>query len=163
MPRAKKEDIFYTLLKDFAARIDDAAEEYVRIITSYPDTTSEIPQMKVFENKCDEKVKHIMEELYSSFVTPIERSDINDLALAMDDIVEDYKKDPLVMEKAIAVGHIEDEGDLVYQNALRRLFQEEPNGRYTVTWTRLFDQMENLLDACDNTAGVVRSVVLKGA
>ena len=64
MPRAKKEDIFYTLLKDFAARIDDAAEEYVRIITSYPDTTSEIPQMKVFENKCDEKVKHIMEELY---------------------------------------------------------------------------------------------------
>ena len=65
--------------------------------------------------------------------------------------------------KAIAVGHIEDEGDLVYQNALRRLFLEEPNGRYTVTWTRLFDQMENLLDACDNTAGVVRSVVLKGA
>ena len=81
----------------------------------------------------------------------------------MIDHLPDYKKDTLVMEKAIAVGHIEDEGDLVYQNALRRLFQEEPNGRYTVTWTRLFDQMENLLDACDNTAGVVRSVVLKGA
>jgi uncharacterized protein Yka (UPF0111/DUF47 family) len=81
----------------------------------------------------------------------------------MIDHLPDYKKDTLVMEKAIAVGHIEDEGDLVYQNALRRLFLEEPNGRYTVTWTRLFDQMENLLDACDNTAGVVRSVVLKGA
>ncbi len=206
MPRAKKEDVFYTLLKDFAARIEDAAVEYAMIITGFPETISEIPQMKVFENKCDEKVKHIMEELYSSFVTPIERSDIDDLALAMDDIVDymnsissgldlfnvnemrkegpqmanltltavkdirimidhlpDYKKDPLVMEKAIAVGHIEDEGDLVYQNALRRLFLEEPSGRYTVTWTRLFDQMENLLDACDNTAGVVRSVVLKGA
>ena len=215
MPRAKKEDIFYTLLKDFASRIEDAANgtggtrrqtsiedaavEYVKVITDFPETTSEIPQMKVYENKCDEKVKHIMEELYSSFVTPIERSDINDLALAMDDIVDymnaiasgldlfnvnemrkegltavkdihvmidhlpDYKKDTLVMEKAIAVGHIEDEGDLVYQNALRRLFLEEPNGRYTVTWTRLFDQMENLLDACDNTAGVVRSVVLKSA
>lgn len=206
MPRAKKEDIFYTLLKDFAARIEDAAVEYVKVITDFPETTSEIPQMKVYENKCDEKVKHIMEELYSSFVTPIERSDINDLALAMDDIVDymnaiasgldlfnvnemrkegpqmanltltavkdihvmidhlpDYKKDALVMEKAIAVGHIEDEGDLVYQNALRRLFLEEPNGRYTVTWTRLFDQMEDLLDACDNTAGVVRSVVLKSA
>ncbi len=34
MPRAKKEDIFYTLLKDFAARIDDAAEEYVKIINA---------------------------------------------------------------------------------------------------------------------------------
>jgi hypothetical protein len=42
MPRAKKEDIFYTLLKDFAARIDDAAEEYVKIITNFPETTSEI-------------------------------------------------------------------------------------------------------------------------
>ena len=88
MPRAKKEDIFYTLLKDFAARIEDAAVEYVKVITDFPETTSEIPQMKVYENKCDEKVKHIMEELYSSFVTPIERSDINDLALAMDDIVD---------------------------------------------------------------------------
>jgi uncharacterized protein Yka (UPF0111/DUF47 family) len=206
MARAKKEDIFYTLLKDFAERIEDAAVEYVNSIENYPESSADIPQMKVFENKCDEKVKHIMEELYSSFVTPIERSDINDLALAMDDIVDDmnsiasgldlfnvsemrkegpqlaglaltavkdlhimidhlpdYKKDPLVMEKAIAVGHIEDEGDLVYQSALRRLFLEEPGGRYTVTWTRLFDLMEDLLDACDHTAGVVRSVVMKNA
>ncbi len=33
-------------------------------------------------------------------------------------VLSDYKKDPTVMEKAIAVGHVEDEGDLIYHNAL---------------------------------------------
>ncbi len=121
--------------------------------------------------ECDEKVQHIMKELYASFVTPFEREDISDLALRLDDIVDgmnsvaerldlfnvddtrkeamqlaeltlracktvqemlsvlsDYKKDSTVMEKAIAVGHVEDEGDLIYHNALSRLFRDEMPG-----------------------------------
>lgn len=206
MARKKTEDPFYTMLRDLAKTIEDAARTYASILDNYPESGSHIPQMKVYENECDEKVSRIMKELYASFITPFERGDISDLALAMDDIVDDmnavatdldlynvremrregaqmgeltlramqevyemidrlpdYKKDPIVMEKAIGIGHIEDEGDAVYQNATRRLFLDEENGRYTVTWIRLFDLMESTLDACDSAAGVVRSVVMKGA
>ncbi|EEE17724.1 hypothetical protein IV60_GL000104 [Lancefieldella rimae] len=201
-----KEDIFYTLFKEFGAKIVETAEEYSTILDGYPETAARIPQMKVYERECDEKVQRIMKELYSSFVTPFEREDISDLALGLDDIVDgmnsvserldlfnvdefrkegaqlaeltlracitvkemldhlaDYKKDPIVMEKAIAVGHVEDEGDLVYHNALSRLFRDEMTGRETVAWLRIFDRMEQALDSCDKAAGIVRSVVMKNA
>lgn len=208
MARIKKEDEFYTLLKEFAALIVEAAEEYSAIINDFPNSVSSIPQMKVFESNCDERVKVIMGKLYTSFITPIDREDISTLALAMDDVADsmygvavrldlfnikdlrmeakqiaeltlnavkkmqeminhlpDYKKDPIVMEKSIEVGSIEDEGDTVYQNALRRLFgaDEDAGGKYAVTWLRIFDRMELCLDACDRVAGIVRDIVMKEA
>ena len=206
MPRMKKEDQFYTMLKDLAQTLSDAADEYVTIFEDYPASESHIPQMKVYENQCDQKVSHILKELYSSFITPFEREDISALAFAMDDIIDNmnaaamlfdllsmsdmckeapqmarltklavdevktmidhlpnYKTDRLVMEMSIAIGSVEDEGDVIYQNAMRRLFTDEEAGRYTLAWVRMFEIMEKCMDACDHTAGVVRSVVMKSA
>jgi hypothetical protein len=76
----------------------------------------------------------------------------------------DYKRDDMVMKKAIAVGHVEDGGDEVYENALRALFREdETRGKESLAWLRLYDRMEHCLDACDHAAGVVRNVVLKAS
>ena len=61
------------------------------------------------------------------------------------------------------ISDIEDEGDVVYNGGVRRLFHDEENGRTTVTWLRLFDRMESCIDACDHTAKVVRTVVMKSA
>ena len=88
MPRIKKEDEFYTMLKEFAALIVEAADEYHKIICEFPESMSSIPQMKVYESKADERVKAIMAKLYTSFITPIDREDISSLALAMDDVVD---------------------------------------------------------------------------
>lgn len=206
MARIKKEDIFYTLLKELSDKILEAAEEYANIVCNYPDSFSRVPQMKVYENECDEEVKRIMEKLYTSFITPFEREDISDLTLALDDIIDDmngvvirldlfniqemrdeapqmaeltlrcvqevremiqllpnYKKDRRVMEHAAVISKIEDEGDTVYENALRRLFREKENGRNAVSWLREFDRMEGTLDACDRVAYIVRGVVMKSA
>ena len=202
----KKEDIFYTLLKQVANEMVGAAEEYAAIMRDFPDSTARIPRMKVFETTIDELVADIMKRLYTSFITPFEREDISDLALRMDDVVDimelvavrldlfgmqkmrpeaiemaeltlkamnelkqvidrlpNYKRDDEVMHHAIAVSRIEDGGDRVYQNAIRRLFSEEDDGEEIVTWLRIFDRMENCLNACDQAAGVVRSVVMKSA
>ncbi len=208
MARKKKEDEFYTLLREFAALIVEAAAEYSSIICEFPESKSRIPHMKVYESTGDERVQTIMKKLYSSFITPIDREDISDLALAMDDVIDsmygvavrfdlfnisdlrleakqiaeltvravdemqeminhlaDYKKDRVVMEKALAVGSVEDEGDTVYQNALRRLFSddEDNGGKYAVTWLRIFDRMEICLDVCDRVAATVREIVMKDA
>lgn len=210
MPHAKKEDNFYTLFREFARDLIKVAEDYEVLIKGYPATSTLIPKMRVHEDRCDEHVKKIMNELYSSFITPFDRNDISDLALRLDDVVDymegssvrldlfnmhgtreeavqlasltkeavadlylmidhlpNYKTDRVVMEKAISVGHIEDEGDHVYESALRRLFHEEDIDEYrrghVVGWLRVFDRMEMCLNACDDAAGVVRSVVMKSA
>ena len=71
----------------------------------------------------------------------------------------------LRIEKAIEVGTVEDEGDTVYQLALRRLFsdEEDASGKYAVTWLRIFDRMELCLDACDRVSGIVRDIIMKDA
>ncbi|MBQ9315570.1 MAG: DUF47 family protein [Atopobiaceae bacterium] len=207
MPRVKKEDIYYTLLKQLAAVLVDAGQEYVTIMSGFPETFTRLPRMKMLETRADETVRDIMTRLYTSFITPFDREDIGELALAMDDVVDhmeaatirldlfnvrdmrpeavelaeltlkaveemqemidhlpDYKRDEMLMKKAIAVGQVEDGGDEVYENALRALFREdETRGKESLAWLRLFDRMEHVLDACDHAAGVVRNVVLKSA
>ncbi|OFK23547.1 MULTISPECIES: DUF47 domain-containing protein [Olsenella] len=78
-----------------------------------------------------------------------------------------YKRDPLVREKAIAVGEIEDQGDAVYEQGMRHLFHDdsldEARRGHVVGWLRVFDRMEASLDACDAAAGVVRSIIMKSA
>ena len=46
-----KEDIFYTLFKEFGAKIVETAEEYSTILDGYPETGARIPQMKVYERE----------------------------------------------------------------------------------------------------------------
>lgn len=202
----KKEDVFYTKLKDVADGLVAAAEEYLAILADFPASMARIPRMKVHETTTDELVADIHHLLYASFITPFDRGDISDLALRMDDVVDimeavamrldlfqidhmrpeavemaeltlkavrelhevvyglpRYKKDESVMSHAIAVSRLEDGADRVYQNALRRLFSEEGGGKEIVTWLRLYDRMENCLNACDKAAGVVRSVVMKSS
>lgn len=85
---AKREDIFYTLLKDVASQVVEASEEYVSIMQDFPASMPRIPRMKVHEMTTDELVADIMKRLYTSFITPFEREDISDLALRLDDVVD---------------------------------------------------------------------------
>ena len=63
MARMKKEDPFYTKLKDFAAAIEECAVDYEKLIRGYPETEIMIPQMKLHESECDQRVQAIMKEL----------------------------------------------------------------------------------------------------
>ena len=207
MPRVKKEDIYYTLLKKLSGILVSAGEEYVTVMSGFPQTYTRLARMKLLETQADECVRDIMTRLYTSFITPFDREDIGELALAMDDVgdpmeavtlrldlsnvddmrpaaielaeltlvavremqeminhLPDYKRDELVMEKAIAISHVEDGGDTVYENALRELFREdETRGKESLAWLRIYDRMEHCLDICDKAAGVVRNVVLKSS
>ncbi len=53
-----------------------------------PETAARIPQMKVYERECDEKVQHIMKELYFLCHTIWAWVTLLDLALRLDDIVD---------------------------------------------------------------------------
>lgn len=90
MPR--REDEFFTLLRQLSDIIAEASHEYVAIMEGFPATSARIPRMQMYEVKADECVREIMERLYTSFVTPIDREDISELALALDDIVDGMEK-----------------------------------------------------------------------
>ena len=50
---SKKEDVFYTMLKQVAYEMVSAAEEYASIMRDFPASMARIPRMKVHETTTD--------------------------------------------------------------------------------------------------------------
>ena len=81
----------------------------------------------------------------------------------MFDAFSHYKKDNRVDEHAVRVNDIEDKGDIVYRQALAKLFREDLAPLEVVKWRELLSKQEHALDACKNVANLVSGVVMKNA
>lgn len=79
------------------------------------------------------------------------------------DRLSDFKKDKSVMELALGVDVIEDEGDVVYKTALADLFRENVPTLDIMKWSRVLDRMELALDACEHACDIIQGVVMKNA
>ena len=88
----KKEDVFYTLFKDYARNLSEMGERFCSFLKAYPSQPDGPAILKEFEKECDEKKHTIIYQLNDSFVTPLDREDIFTLAEQMDDLA-DYMED----------------------------------------------------------------------
>ena len=75
----------------------------------------------------------------------------------------DFRKDPVVKELVKKIGALEDEGDIVYRNALGRIFNEPDDPIHVLKWKSLLDQMEHTLDYCKTIVNNVSAVIMKNA
>ncbi len=87
---------------------------------------------------------------------------VGELAKILDRL-PNFKKDHTVMELALGVDVIEDEGDAVYKTALADLFREDVATLEIMKWSRIFDRMELAIDACEHACDIVQGVVMKNA
>lgn len=75
----------------------------------------------------------------------------------------DFKKDPTAKEQAKKIGMLEDEGDIIYRNALGRIFNDPNDPVHVIKWKSLLDPMERTLDYCKVVANTVLAVIMKNA
>ena len=75
----------------------------------------------------------------------------------------DLKKNDLVKTQIIEVNRLENEGDVIYREALMKLFREDINPIELIKWKHIFEQIENSLDSCENVANIIEGVVMKYA
>ncbi|SEH42207.1 MULTISPECIES: DUF47 domain-containing protein [Atopobiaceae] len=73
----------------------------------------------------------------------------------------DFKKDASILKHTKAANDVEDEGDIVYRDALARLFREHGDTIEVVKWKSLLDKIEDTLDACKDVANDIRNVIVK--
>ncbi len=92
----------------------------------------------------------------------ITRRAVDELAKILDRF-SGFKKDNSVMEMAIGVDSIEDEGDIVYKNALADLFRDDVSTLNIMKWSRVYDRMELGIDACEHACDIVQGVIMKNA
>lgn len=85
----KKEDKFYTHMRNMSANLLESADFFVEYkINGVQDLKEFASKMKFYEHKGDNYVHQVIQDLNKVFITPIEREDILSLATHMDDVLD---------------------------------------------------------------------------
>lgn len=164
-----------TSMKDYENVCDDQAKKIFRELSSSFITPFDREDISVLVKRMDDVVDY-MEAAASRMdlfavtemrpeavrLAEITIQAIDELAKIMDRL-SNFKKDPTVMELALGVDVIEDEGDAVYKTALADLFREDVPTLEIMKWSRVFDRMELALNACEHACDIVQGVVMKNA
>jgi predicted phosphate transport protein (TIGR00153 family) len=79
---------FYELFDRAAANLVETAELLVELLEHYPDRSQLVARIKDHEHIGDDVTHEIVLMLNKTFVTPIDREDVYDLASALDDICD---------------------------------------------------------------------------
>jgi uncharacterized protein len=79
---------YFRLFSDFAATLDQAAQLLTAMLADYGTLKSAARQMVELEHVGDKIVHDIVNRLNKSFITPLEREDIYDLASTLDEILD---------------------------------------------------------------------------
>ena len=58
---------------------------------------------------------------------------------------------------------LEDEGDVIYQQSIRTLFQEEKDPIAVIKWKDILGTMEHIMDVFQNMSNTVEGIVVKGS
>ena len=85
VPRDEK---FFDLLDEHAQGVYKGTTLFNEIVRTWTPSHSSIHTLKDIEHECDITTHEIMDKLNRSFVTPIDREDIHQLAKQLDDVID---------------------------------------------------------------------------
>ncbi|MFC3885140.1 DUF47 domain-containing protein [Bacillus songklensis] len=89
MPFGSKKDVFFELLSSIAKNVEESAYYLNNLEIDHITKLKEVSSvMKEYENRGDTYIHELIVLLNKTFITPIEREDILQLAMKMDDIVD---------------------------------------------------------------------------
>ena len=73
------------------------------------------------------------------------------------------KKGDDVIKYCVQAKSLEEEGDVIYHEAIGQLFEKETNAIELIKWKEIYDNLERTLDEAEDVANVVESIALKHA
>lgn len=139
LPPIEREDIMV-----LANRIDDvtdAIEDVLRRLYMFNigELRQDVGEFTTVISKCCSSLGNIMEEF------------------------RNFRKSALLREKIIELNGLEEEGDRLYTEAMRRLYTEGGSPIAVMAWTILYDTLEKCCDCCESVADAVDQVVMKNS
>lgn len=199
-----REEEFFDLFVEVAKRNQEAAGKLRELFDAPPERRTPIVEaIKRLEHECDQVTHEVVNRLDRTFITPLDREDIHQLASDLDDVIDTIdgtarraqifhlgaapqgvkqlaevigrmastlgeavgrlKKGDDVIKYCVEAKRLEEEGDVIYHEALGLLFEKETNAIELVKWKEIYDNLERTLDEAEDVANVVESIALKHA
>lgn len=72
-----------------------------------------------------------------------------------------FKKSKTIKDLIIEINTLENKGDKLHAESLRRLFTQPAAQDERLVWMMIFESLENSLDACENAADLIESIIMK--
>ncbi|MFH1181549.1 MAG: DUF47 family protein [Candidatus Woesearchaeota archaeon] len=88
-----QEKVFFSMFVKQSLHITEAAKELKFLVDNYSKLSKEqvaekAKDITAIESKCDYATKEVIEKLFRTFVTPIDREDIYELTVLLDDLTD---------------------------------------------------------------------------
>lgn len=83
-----KKHLFFDLFEEQVAILHKGTHLFFEMLGNYHDVETKVKEIKALEKEGDAIVRRIMNELNSTFITPLEREDIVALAHTMDSVLD---------------------------------------------------------------------------
>lgn len=77
--------------------------------------------------------------------------------------LSNFRKSTLLKEKIVEINGLEEEGDRLYTEAMRRLYTEENDAVSILAWTTMYDRLEKCCDNCEHVADMVEQIMMKNS
>ena len=149
-----RDEEFFALFVEVANRNKEAAQHLRELFAAPPERrTPHVEALKRLEHEADQVTHEVVNRLDRTFITPLDREDIHQLASDLDD----------VMRYCIEAKQLEEEGDAIYHEALGQLFEKERDALEIIKWKEIYDNLEMTLDQSEDVANVLESITLKHA
>jgi predicted phosphate transport protein (TIGR00153 family) len=83
-----KETVFFDLFEKSAENVHEAAKKLVELLEKVDNLPARVREIKDLEHAGDRLTHEMIERINRTFITPLEREDIHELACRMDDILD---------------------------------------------------------------------------
>ncbi|MDR1136444.1 MAG: DUF47 family protein [Clostridiales Family XIII bacterium] len=74
-----------------------------------------------------------------------------------------FRKSKVLHEKIILINQLEEEADVIYTEAVRKIYTEKVDPILMQAWYETFQFLEDCCDACEDVADVIESVMMKNS
>jgi uncharacterized protein len=116
-----------------------------------------------------ESTAHLFYMYNLTSITPEAVELIDKLVAVTNDLVKviselrHLSKSNILIEKIIDVNTLENEADMIYRKAMRKLFENPEDILAVLKWKDLYHHLEDSIDACETLANEIRGVGMKYA
>ena len=202
-----KEEKFFSILNEHAELCHEASLLMLDSFRGERDAKETFQEIYTKEQQADDLVKDTVERLRKTFITPMDREDIQLLIDQVDTTIDSIKDimDKVVMYNAgtptegaiqlaqicakclkhvtksisymsslkknyvkveargLEVLRLESEADDIYHKEMAKLFTDCKDPIEIIKWKEILNNMEDVIDGCEDLVGTFRRVVLKYA
>jgi hypothetical protein len=83
-----KDEGFFDILEEASANVVKGATAFRELVAQWSLTSDLIPKIRELEHEGDRMTHEVIDRLNRTFITPIDREDIHDLAKELDDVID---------------------------------------------------------------------------